>query len=508
MTSNQAYMQRLPSLTMIRVFTVLMSLFLSWLAVTLHSQPNTDAYTYIRAADMALQAGIPAAYEHHQWAHLSVLIALLTKLTGIDLLQSAYVISALMYAFLSLCFVNLVAALAPTRRVVWLATIVILSYPHINEFRSYIIRDIGFLAFMLAAMLQLLQYNRSLLMRHVSLFIVFCLSASFFRPEALLFMFVTPVSLLMNRLLSENNRRRGFLRLESTALLLCALLLALVAWRESGLVSQLFSFASIYQPFLSNINIYFSGSDTISRAVFGEYGAQFSDQYTGLFLLTGLLSVLLASIIESLGWVAGGFLAYGLYRRYVKVEHTAMNIVLLWAGTALFILVAFILLTRFMTTRYTLMLGTTLLIFVPFIIDRAWSVSIANGRQKRFVGILILAGLFAFIDSHISFGDDKSHLDSALQYIQTQTRQDAPLLTNEIYLAYSSGRVNDYEHIHRDMNAGEFMQAPVGTIVAVTVRRSFQSQLEAEIQRGALRLIEVFPAQRGGDFMIFEKELR
>lgn len=508
MTSNQVYLQRLHSLTVIRVTTVLLSLLLSWLAVSLQGQPNTDAFTYIRAADMALQAGIPAAYDHHQWAHLSVLIAMLTKLSGLDLLQSAYVISAALYALLSLCFVNLVAALAPTRRVVWLAVAVILSYPHINEFRSYIIRDIGFLAFMLAAMLQLLYYNRSLLMRHVSLFLIYCLAAALFRPEALLFMFVAPVSLLMNRLLSENNRRRGFLRLESTALLLCALLLILVAWRESGLVSQLLSFASIYQPFLSNVSIYFSGSDTISRAVFGEYGAQFSDQYTGLFLLTGLLSVLLASIVESLGWVAGGFLVYGLYRRSVKVEHTAMNIVQLWAGTALFILLAFILLTRFMTTRYTLMLSTTLLIFVPFIIDRAWSVAIANGRHKRFFSIVILAGLFAAIDSHISFGDDKSHLDEALQYVQTQTRRDAPLLTNEIYLAYNSGRVTDYEHIHRDMNAQEFMQAPVGTIVAVTVRRSFQTQLEAEIQRGALRLIEVFPAQRGGDFMILEKELR
>jgi hypothetical protein len=508
MTSNQAHLPRLPSLTVIRVTTVLLSLFLSWLAVTLQGQPNTDAYTYIRAAEMALQAGIPAAYEHHQWAHLSVLIAWLTKLTGMDLLQSAYVLSAFMFALLSLCFVNLVAALAPTRRVVWLAVIVILSYPHINEFRAYIIRDMGFLAFMLAAMLQLLYYNRSLLMRHVSLFIVYSLIASLFRPEALLFMFVAPVSLLMNRLLSENNRRRGFLRLESTALLICALLLVLIAWRESGLVSQLLSFASIYQPFLSNISIYFSGSDSISTAVFGEYGAQFSDQYTGLFLLTGLLSVLLASIIESLGWVAGGFLVYGLYRRSVKVEHTAMNIVLLWIGTALFILVAFMLLTRFMTTRYTLMLGTTLLIFLPFIIDRAWSVAIANGRQKRFFSIVMLAGLFAAIDSHISFGDDKGHLEEALLYVQTQTRQDAPLLTNEIYLAYTSGRVTDYERIHRDMNAQEFIQAPVGTIVAVTVRRSFQPQLEAEIQRGALRLMEVFPAQRGGDLIIMEKELR
>lgn len=508
MTINQAYLKRLPPLTMIRATTVLLSLLLSWLAVTLHGQPNTDAYTYVRAADVALQSGIAAAYEHHQWAHLSVLIAILTKITGLDLLQSAYTLSAVLHALLSLFFVNLIAAMAPTRRVIWLAAVVILTYPQINEFRSYIIRDIGFLAFMLAAMLQLLLYNRSLLMRHVSLFIAYSLIATLFRPEALLFMFVAPVSLLMNRQLSENNRRRGFLRLESTALLLCLLLLVIVAWRESGLLSQLVSFASIYQPFLSTINIYFSGSDSISKAVFGEYGAQFADQYTGLFLLTGLLSVLLATIVESLGWVAGGFLVYGLYRRSIKVEHSAMNILLLWAGTALFILLVFILLTRFITSRYTLMLSTTLLIFVPFIIDRAWSIAVANGRQKRFFSILILAGLFAGIDSHISFGDDKRHLDTALQYIQTQTRRDAPLLTNEIYLAYNSGRVVDYERTHRDIDPRAFTQAPVGTIIALTVRQSFEAQLQAEMQRGALRVIEVFPARRGGDLMIFEKELR
>ncbi|MBJ55454.1 MAG: hypothetical protein CMQ46_09360 [Gammaproteobacteria bacterium] len=504
---NPAYRPHLPPLTLIRLITVLASLLLSWLAVTLNAQPNTDAYIYVRTAEIALEQGLSAAYGHYQWAHMSLVMAMIHKITGLSMFQAAYLLNALTFALMSLAFVNLVAALAPTRRVVWLAMLVILSFPLINEFRAYIIRDIGFLGFALIAMLQLIHFNRTLLLRHAVLFVTASLAAALFRPEALLLMYVSPVTLLMNKSLSENNRRRGFLRLEIIALLAIAPLLFVFAFSQVELQQQLQSFALIYQPFLNNLQDIFQPDAALNAAVFGEYGAQFVGQYSGIFLFVGLLAVLLACLIDSLGLVGAPLLAYGYIKRLVKLEHPVMNVPLIWAGTSLLILLAFILLTRFITTRYALMFCTVLLIFIPFIVDRSWRIAAAENRIRRFAALMTFLLLFAFIDSHISFGDPKRHLQEATAWIEQSTRRDAPLVTNEIYLAYETGRVEDYDVVRREMEPELLMQAAPGTIFALTPRGSFDQQLQAEINRGALRLIRSFSAERGADLMVFEKEL-
>jgi hypothetical protein len=70
-------------------------------------------------------------------------------LTGLSLFTAANLINALLFALLSVSFVSIVAAMTPSRRTIWLAFICVLLYPHLNEFRAYLIRDIGYLAYCL-----------------------------------------------------------------------------------------------------------------------------------------------------------------------------------------------------------------------------------------------------------------------------------------------------------------------------------------------------------------------
>src|SRR5690554_229753 len=191
--------QSTPYLRRVRQATVLASVLLSLLAVLLDGSPNNDAYTYVRAAEIALDSGIPAAYQHYQWAHLSILLAGIHRVTGIDFFVAAWLFNAALFALLSVSFVNLVAAMTASRRVLWLAALCVLAYPHLNEFRSLIVRDIGFLAFSLIAVLQLLRYQQWLRIRYAAGFIAACLLASLFRPEALVLMLFTPACLLFDR---------------------------------------------------------------------------------------------------------------------------------------------------------------------------------------------------------------------------------------------------------------------------------------------------------------------
>lgn len=494
-------------LNRIRVLTVVVSLLLSWLAITLNDQPNNDAYTYVRAAEIALGQDLAGAYEHYQWAHYSVLLAGIHTVTGIPLFLTAQLLNAALFALLSLCFVNFVALTTPSRRVVWLAFAIILAYPHLNEFRAAIIRDVGFLAFCLLAMVQLLRYCLSLRLRHGICFILACLAAFVFRPEAILFWFLTPFAVLFSKIHTSRERGRAFATVQGLSTVIVVALLLGTGFSAVSLPQQLGVFADIYQPFAGNV-AQLAGSNTyeLSQTLYGEYGAQFMQNYTGYFLLAGLLVTLTVSIIQSLGLGAAPLLFYGAIKRLYRVPAPAAAVMLSWMGVALVILLVFILLTRFTTSRYALLFCLALLMCLPVIVDRMWSRAAAASKQKRFAWITGFLLLFSAVDSHLSFGASRSHLDDATQWLAQNTRADVPLVTNEVWVAYHSGRVEDYDRVDREMPAAYIIDAPAGSIVALTPRRSFQAVLDEQLASGRLRLLRQVPAERGGDFLIMEKD--
>ncbi len=495
-------------ITRIRWVTAIISLLLSWLAVTLNDQPNHDAYEYVRAAEIFLQSGMADAYAHYQWAHYSVLLAGVHTLTGLDIFTAAHLLNALLFALISVGFVNLVAAATPSRRVVWLAALIILIFPALNESRSLIVRDTGFLAFSLLAMLQLLRYWLTLRLRHAVLFVLTCLLAALFRPEAIAFWVLSPLALLVNNTHSPAACRRALAVVVGLSLLIAALMVVTVAaLGQIDLPQLLRSFAGIYQPFANNIS-QLLGDNTyeLSRSVFGEYAAQFVDHYTHFFLLAGLLSLLLVFIIDGLGLAVVPLLVYGISRRLHRLPKGATTVFVTWLLIALLILVCFILLTRFTTVRYTLLLCLILLLWLPFIVDRAWSLAAANGRLRRFAWIVGFLALFSAVDAHISFGSSKAHLDEATAWLLQNTRAEATLVTNEIRVAYNSGRVADFDRVERELEPAVIADAAPGSIIAVTLRRSFSDLVEAQLASGQLRLLRQLPAERGGDFLIMEKD--
>lgn len=492
----------------IRTVTLLGSILLSVLAILLNELPNSDAYTYIRTAEIAINQGMGAAFAHYQWAQFPLMMAALHKLTGISLIGAANLINAALFALLSLSFVNIVAAITPSRRTIWLAAVCILLYPHLNEFRSYVIRDIGYLAFSLLAVYYLIVYATSLRFRFGLYFMLSCLAAALFRPEALLFLFLTPVAILAPGQLLVNLRQRAFLRLQILSVLTVLGLGMLVALMLGlDIAAQIGVFLNIYQPFIGNLAPLFGAeAPQLEQVVFGEYASQFVGDYTGIFLAAGLVAVLLSCVIDSLGLAVAPLLIYGWWKRFLSLPQPALAVLLSWIVAAGSILLMFVLVTRFTTTRYTLLLCLLLLVFVPFVIDRGWGHAVS--QQKRgFMRWVALLAVYAAVDGHFSLGASKAHLDEASEWIRSSTRVTSALITNEIHIAYQSGRVEDYELVRREMPVGTISSARPGTIIAVTPRRSFQAELDAGFANGSLRLLKEFPAERGAALLVIEKEL-
>lgn len=491
----------------IRWYAALSSLLMSLVAAMLGLLPNNDAYTYLRTAEIVLEDGLAAAYVHYPWATYSVLMAGIQHLPGIDLFAAAQLLNAVLYVLLTVSFISIVQEADSSKRVAILAALTILVYPHVNELRDFLIRDIGYLAFSLLALLHIIRYSRRGYWPDAALFCTASLVAVLFRPEALLFLVIAPFSLLLNRDQTLVSRARGFMTVQgfSVALILSTVVLFLLP--GINLLSRLTEFLTTYAPFLEqSTRILDADREQLSQALFTDHAAMFSEQYLTLFVVSGLSAILVAKLLEGFGILFLGMLLYGYWQRMCHIPRHVALPVAAYLLTALLILFAFVLLTRFLTTRYTLLFCTVMVIFVPLIIDRAWRKAERNSKLRRFSWIAGFLLLYNVMDAHISFGEPKTYTTEALQWLLEHTDSAAPLLSNEEYIAWKSGRVADYDRVHREMPVEPFLTSQPGSILVIQREERFLAAVSDAEASGELALLQTFDDRRGPRIFIYERQ--
>jgi hypothetical protein len=489
----------------VRLWAVLSSLLLSGIAVTLGQFPNDDGFIYLRTAEIFLDEGIVAAFQHYPWATNSVLIGLLQHLPGVDLFASAQLLNALWFALVTAVFISLVQHFDRSPRVMILAALTVLAYPHLNEFRFYIIRDIAFLGLSLWAALCFLRYYTGGARRQAAGFCGLLVAAALFRAEALLFLVLTPLTFLVHPALEWRLRLHRLLTLWSFAIIVPVLTVLAFTLSGVALWQQLQTAASVYLPFLQDTMAGLNGqSAALTDALFSDHAANYAAEYTSLILVTGLLAMLMAKLIESLG-LSSAILAYGLYRRHVHLEPVLLRPWLGWLGTALMILVAFTLVTRFMITRYTLLAAMLLMVLVPLIVDRLWTAARHAGRIRSFARVFGLLLAYNAIDAHLSFGEPRTWLPDTLEWLSEEVPGETPLLTNERYVAWQSGRIEAYDEVHRDMPPGVMLAAPAGTILVVEREPALYGALQRAAEQGQVEELVRFEDRRGPRIIIWRR---
>lgn len=485
----------------IRYYAAASSLLFSVIAVLMTQVPNRDAFVYMRTAEILLADGIQAAIAHYTWAGYPALIALVQLLPGLDMYHAAQVLNAALFVLVTVTFITLVRELDPSRRVAILAAIVILAYPHINEFRAHLIRDIGFLGFCLLALLNLIRFHRHGATRNAALFCASLIAAFIFRAEALVFMVLAPIALLFGtgQALAQRWRRVGMVYLMTLLVILLTAGLALTAGINP--FEQLRSYIEIYMPFVQqSAGTFFGDTGALSDALFTEHAAPLSSSDIPVVVVGGLVTLLAAMIVESFGLLFLGVLLYGWYHRMTTLPAVPRANLLVFVLSAFLILLAFTLIARFMTTRYTMVFCVVIVLLVPLIIDRAWSHAQVCRTLKRFSWVIGFVALYSMIDSHISFGEPKDYTVDAMQWINSHTDAGTPLLTNKAYIAWRSGRVRAYDRVEVDAGIDDFINAPAGTLLVIERDADLLEQLE----HSSLEILQTFEDRRGPRIVIYQ----
>jgi hypothetical protein len=498
-----------------RILALMGSLLIAGYVLSLGEMPNDDAYTYVRVADIMLHDGLAAAYAHYPWATYPVLFAHFV-LIDLDLFTAGRVLNALLYALLAVCFVSvageLVRSAEPTRRsaILFLAAVTVLLYPQLNEYRSMLIRDVGYWAFMLLGLQQLMVAVRvparsTQFWRRLVLFFTALVVAFFFRAEALAYLLLTPVLFCFVRDQADNRRVGDALRVTLALLALGIAALATCLAAGVDILALLARFIGTYAPF---IEATFSPDDTQraaqSSVLFGEHAEVYSGDYLPVFLLIGLLSILAVSMTSAVGLpylsVIGLTLAKAWRDRHQRstgdlastlgVEKNALIVVAGFALINLGILIGFVLVTRFVSARYGMLFSLLVALLIPLLLYRA----LEAAHSRRVVVTISFLFAYCLIDSFVSFGERKTFLEESIDWVKNNDTT-APLLTNNHTLAYASERVEAYDKTPRYFSLQRLRETSRNTLLVIELNTQMRDTLQQLVQNGEAEVVASFPAQ-------------
>jgi hypothetical protein len=280
-----------------RLLAIASSLLAAALVFAQGTPVNNDAYTYVRVAELFLHDGIGAAFAHYPWASYSALFAHLI-LFGLDLFSAGLVINALFYALIAAAFVGLVSTLttqwSPRERTgaLLFAAAVICLYPQLNEYRTMLLRDVGFWAFTLLALQQLIGVARaseaSAFWRSAVAFVLSLGAALLFRVEALAYLLLSPCLFFVLRD-SQGTRRLGdAARLFALILFVAALAAVMAALAGLDLLGLFARFFENYRPFFDSL-LSSSGAQrvTLDETILADHGLLFSQSESFLLRTAG-----------------------------------------------------------------------------------------------------------------------------------------------------------------------------------------------------------------------------
>lgn len=407
---------------------IALSLWCWWLDPVL----NFDGVTYISVAELFMQGEFSQAINYYSWPFYSVFIALTAKLLFLNVETAAYVFNTLMAISLTLAFVSIVAQLSGhNRRVVLIAAIVIVLFPSISKYRTFVIRDFGYLSCYLWSLYYLFRYCATFKKNDLAAWLVFAGLSSLFRFEGIIFVLIAPYFLFLFSATAIPHRRK-----------VITLMSAIIA---SASIALLYWY--LHDKYMDSVEVARQAGRDISGLwdlFTANIQQRLGDQQISVASVGGL-------VLSSMGQVTGemlrrmaifyfAFVVYAYVKGLVLNDDLQRRIWLIYVATNLLMLIGFSLSNSFLVSRYTMASVLTLLILAPFALDRLlhWRNGVSNKTKIGLVTTIVL--LFLVSVEGLDVRTDKQFIKAAGQWVSNNIPADAKVYSNDKLAAYYSGR--------------------------------------------------------------------
>lgn len=421
----------------------------------LDSVINFDGVTYLKTAQLFIDGHFKDAFEYFSWPFYSLFIALTAKLLMLNVENAALVLNTLFAISLTLAFVCIVSELSSNNgRIILIAMIVILMFPSINKYRSFIIRDFGYLSCYLWSLYFIFRYCATSNKSHLIGWLVFAALSSLFRFEGIVFVLIAPYFLFLFSATGFPHRKK-LLTLMSGLIALASV--GLVFWYLNDKYMDSVEMAraagkdihGLSDLFLTNMQHRLGKDDLTMLSLFG-------------IMLTSTGDVAY-ELIRRMAVFYFIFAAFAYFKIWVLQEPLPRKIWLIYLLTNLMMLIAFSLFNNFLVSRYTMASALTLLILAPSAIDHLIEFTRSSELKAKLATWFALAVLVLVSLEGLDVRTKKYFVKEAGLWIDQNLPADAKIYTNNKLLAYYakretpqiSDRLYSLDLIKRFMETGE-----------------------------------------------------
>ncbi len=416
-----------PNRSLVYLAAALGSLLLSSWYVHLNEVVNGDGVLYLLAA----QGDQHSATSLGNWIFYSKLIQGTSLLTGLSTEAAAQVVNTLLDLLLVLAFLRLLETLGASRRALAIGAVAVLVLPYLNDNRAEIIRDHGYWAFSVVAMIHYVRLFKEFSWRRLIGWYFFMGLATLFRIEGIIFLGLLPLALLLKP--GSLSQRLAETFKAFAPLLLISVLLFLVLssiFPNNRLVSLMDKSQSITDVFLVSIP---QKASTL-RSVLSPFDPPYYSQGSAIFLIyIAALLEILKDLKSSLSWPFFAVLVLSMLNTPLKTSVPTFYYRPLMAYGAVSLAILFLQVIRnfVMVSRYTMALALMLLPVVVFALDELWQ----RYREKEIgpalpavVGLAVL-GLLA--DSIIESPNHKGYFVEAGRWAAAHLPVNSRSLTDD-----------------------------------------------------------------------------
>ena len=436
--------------------TALLSVILSIWSIQLDPIVNMDAALYLSAAQEFINGDIKDAFALYKWPFYSALVAATHSISGLSIQNSAYLLNTLLQAIASIGFLACVHALGANKRTLIIAALVILFFPSISKYRSFIIRDAGFIACYLWAIFFLL---RGLNTQQISSFVfsgAAILLGVVFRIEAIAPLAVIPMYLFY--LHSKTNIAR-YAWLLSTIITSLALFCGLSIWlfgEASTLSSNSISsfFTNSMQHALDSLS---SRVEVIREKVLNIL----SQQYAPMVLFISVSLIVIYEPIRRLAFFYAYLAWYAIRHKLVFNKQVIQKTFYALCIIQIALIAIFTTINMFLVSRHTLALVLTILLLAPFSIEhllKKWQQR-ANEASKSItwkVPILIIL-LFAISLEGLDVRTNKHDIINAGAWVKETVDPKHSLYSSSGLLMHYADRKPAYYNLQFNWKEADFL---------------------------------------------------
>ncbi|HEX2549292.1 MAG TPA: hypothetical protein VHM20_05645, partial [Gammaproteobacteria bacterium] len=363
----------------------LISLFISLWIFKQTELINPDGICYVESA-----ANMPKGlhYAMHLcgqagWPFYSILIYGMHLLTHFTMENSAYLLDALLSLLSVLTFIRIVEVLALQKQnhfILWLAAFVILFSNIFNDVRHYIIRDHGYFAFYLLAILFLLNFFQIRKWFYALGWSVASIIATFFRIEGAIFLALIPLIAFFDWRTSFVIRIQSFFKLNLLSIIgVC--FVAVLLWFHPEESLGRFREINLQQASMF-LTVLQTKSELLKTYILNKH-AMIDPK---IILFFTLLVWYLYSAISNVSWIYMILVVYAWSKKLLKMP-PIMNMVI-WSYLIINVALTFLFLSTnmFISKRYLVGQSLVLMLWVPFALQALF----LQWRTRKLCVMLVL----------------------------------------------------------------------------------------------------------------------